>query len=829
MDKRKKGIFKRGLSVLLALMMVLSIGTVGVFASTTGGKTVTQLQAPAEDGLYYAEINLKNANSSGQNSMGNSALRGSSDFETKQPGDTAYSSMVVVENGKATALVEFMPMGFIGMYGMLAELNSLAVSNLTQFGYPDTNTTIETPVTVLSYHKTKDGLTVYDPFNKPDSSSLDAELSDKPYGHLMAVDVTPILIEGNEAPAAASDYTIDNAAYVSVYVPVMGSLGAGYQQARLQVDWTSLTPVENPENNLSYQLYLAKKVQQGNHTDSTWNALQNVISETETAINNIWLSQDLTLSGTGNNPQPVLNMEYPDEAQQQEMAAALSEAVSNLEERGDKTALNTLITEGEKKVQEDYTPDTWAAFAQALAAAKTVQSNADAGISEISAAVNMLETAMNALAARADTTALVALIAAAQATVNTGYSESSWNALQTAITNAQAVADNENATQEDVQAQLTALQSALDSLTTGSLDKNNLPDGTYSVYGEMIKMNRQESSMSNDAINHYIKLTVENGQYYLNMDFHGLSYLNRFGYLAELSYYENGYVFGEYGTISGTRTPAQVLSTQKNADGSDVIDEFNQAGGSSEGLLYPDRVKFPLVTDALADPDGYVPLHVFVPVMEDISAGTGEQDVLLKLDWSTLKATTDNDPNFSTEGTQSQTPAVDLTDAATGITVHADAGTFPQGARLVVEPITSGADYDKASAALLDTGKKFKLYNIHVVDAQGNEIQPNGAVTTSYPIPAGYNASRLAVYRMNEDGTKTLIKGTVENGVYSVMQKSFSQYALVETGSTITDAQNTANFPQTGDNTILGVLIFMALASAGAVAVTLLTKKRRAK
>ncbi|MFQ9440507.1 MAG: hypothetical protein ACLR13_05230 [Acutalibacteraceae bacterium] len=49
-------------------------------------------------------------------------------------------------------------------------------------------------------------------------------------------------------------------------------------------------------------------------------------------------------------------------------------------------------------------------------------------------------------------------------------------------------------------------------------------------------------------------------------------------------------------------------------------------------MLYPDQVKFPLVADALADPDGYVPLHVFVPVMEDISEGTGDQDVLLKLD-----------------------------------------------------------------------------------------------------------------------------------------------------------------------------------------------------
>ena len=200
----------------------------------------------------------------------------------------------------------------------------------------------------------------------------------------------------------------------------------------------------------------------------------------------------------------------------------------------------------------------------------------------------------------------------------------------------------------------------------GTLDKNNLEDGVYSVYGEMIKTNREEKSMSNDAINHYIKLTVEDGKYYLNMDFHGLAYLNKFGYLAELSYYDDGYTYGQYGTVEGTLIPATVLSTQKNADGSDLYDEFNQAGGSYEGKLYPDQIKFPLVADALADEDGYVPLHVFVPVMEDISAGTGDQDVLLKLDWSTLTETTEDDPNFEPEEPVEQSPAVDFTDSATG-------------------------------------------------------------------------------------------------------------------------------------------------------------------
>ena len=51
-----------------------------------------------------------------------------------------------------------------------------------------------------------------------------------------------------------------------------------------------------------------------------------------------------------------------------------------------------------------------------------------------------------------------------------------------------------------------------------------------------------------------------------------------------------------------------------------------------------------MIPEALKD--GYVPLQVFVPIMDAISSGTGTQPVFLKLDWSSLKATTADDPDF---------------------------------------------------------------------------------------------------------------------------------------------------------------------------------------
>ena len=75
MNRIRQSFVKRSLSALLALTMVLGMGIINVFAAEIGvenqngavtfaassNKNVTQLNAPVEDGVYYANINLKNA------------------------------------------------------------------------------------------------------------------------------------------------------------------------------------------------------------------------------------------------------------------------------------------------------------------------------------------------------------------------------------------------------------------------------------------------------------------------------------------------------------------------------------------------------------------------------------------------------------------------------------------------------------------------------------------------------------------------------------------------------------------------------------------------
>ena len=64
MNRTKAKFVRRGLSAFLALTMVLGMGIINVFAAGTDSnstnKNVTQLSAPVEDGVYYANITLHN-------------------------------------------------------------------------------------------------------------------------------------------------------------------------------------------------------------------------------------------------------------------------------------------------------------------------------------------------------------------------------------------------------------------------------------------------------------------------------------------------------------------------------------------------------------------------------------------------------------------------------------------------------------------------------------------------------------------------------------------------------------------------------------------------
>lgn len=162
------------------------------------------------------------------------------------------------------------------------------------------------------------------------------------------------------------------------------------------------------------------------------------------------------------------------------------------------------------------------------------------------------------------------------------------------------------------------------------LNIKKLKDGIYSIQGEMLKTDKETESMANKAFNHKICLTVKKGNYYLTLDFQGLNMNSQFGYLSKMKYFQTGYKLDRYGAPKGTLKNVTVESYQKDVKGKKVQDSF--------GTNYPDKVTFPLIKEALNQ--GYVPLQVFVPIMESISPGSGTQAMFLKLDLSSVKAVT---------------------------------------------------------------------------------------------------------------------------------------------------------------------------------------------
>lgn len=141
-------------------------------------------------------------------------------------------------------------------------------------------------------------------------------------------------------------------------------------------------------------------------------------------------------------------------------ADALQDAMESLVKRADNSNLVAAINSIKELDESRYQPDSWAALAQALAEAEKVAANRDATADEIEAAYTKLEAAYNALALRADMTAIDDMISKVEAMDANAHTAKSWKLVADALEAAKTVAANENATQEAVDAAARTLQAA---------------------------------------------------------------------------------------------------------------------------------------------------------------------------------------------------------------------------------------------------------------------------------------------------------------------------------------------------------------------------------
>lgn len=153
-----------------------------------------------------------------------------------------------------------------------------------------------------------------------------------------------------------------------------------------------------------------------------------------------------------------------------------------------------------------------------------------------------------------------------------------------------------------------------------------LANGSYTVKGSLLQPDGVTPSMADGALQKKITLDVKNGKYYAVLNFDKMKKGSVEGYLGSVKYYASGYIIDE-GAIHGELRNTDILSYHTDKKGKRIKDEY--------GTDYPKTVRFQVIPEAKLD--GTAPLQLTIPAMESFGEGAGTKDVLLKLDWSSVK------------------------------------------------------------------------------------------------------------------------------------------------------------------------------------------------
>lgn len=543
------------------------------------------------DGEYTVSGRMWHATSD-QPSMGNASL--------VQP-------MKVIRKGDSTTLeLEFVPLTTGLFTGYLYQLYYFP-SWTDDSTIPYKETPVELDVT--EYYEG-----VYDSYNDP-QKGLDAKAKGKLYPHYMKM------------PIEWGDSQI----WVQVYVPVMEAIstGSGLQYAKLQLDWNTLEQVSGAVTDKSG---LKERISEANGL-LTQLTSDKTFSDQQISM----LSAGIAAAGEVLEDMNAAQEEINNSAKALKSAMNLFKEESIAESEGDSTVVNKtglqmmLLAANGISQRQGYTAASMNNLNRAIENAKAVYDNSEASQTAVDQQIEELAAAIIAMELKTITVSdgIVASGGVSGSQSNDSEEEESSNKTTTE-SQKKADSDTDNPTEK-----------------TEQLNIKKLQDGIYSIQGEMVKIDKKTASMSNEAVNHTLKLAVKKGKYYLSMDFKGLTINSQLGYLGTLKYFKSGYKLDQYGAPKGKLGAVTVDSYQKDSKGELVKDNY--------GTNYPNQVTFPLISEALKD--GYVPLQVFVPIMEAISTGSGTQSVFLKLDFDSLKSATANDKAFQDNKTENSSAA----------------------------------------------------------------------------------------------------------------------------------------------------------------------------
>ncbi len=192
----------------------------------------------------------------------------------------------------------------------------------------------------------------------------------------------------------------------------------------------------------------AKKLEEKNYTPGTWAPFAEALKAAEEAYANEEATTEMV----------------------QNVVSALADATEKLVEKPSKDALKAAIDAAKELKEENYTPETWAPFTEALKAAEEVLANEEATAEMVQKAKDALVDATGKLVEVApepekpSKDALKVAIDAANALTKEDYTEETWAPFAEALKAAEKVYADEEATVEDVEKAVTDLQEAQNNL-----------------------------------------------------------------------------------------------------------------------------------------------------------------------------------------------------------------------------------------------------------------------------------------------------------------------------------------------------------------------------
>lgn len=233
----------------------------------------------------------------------------------------------------------------------------------------------------------------------------------------------------------------------------------------------------------------------------------------------------------------------------------------------------------------------------------------------------------------------------------------------------------------------------------------------------------------------------------------------------------------------------------------------------------------------------YVPVTFYVPDTPMDAAVGQTLYARLRFQWSTATATTagtlySNSTAAAGDSSITGQEIVELVleDEKSGTVIETNTGVLSDKAKLSVTELTSGTAYKAAEKALKNVDGEWKLYAIETL-VDGESVQPNGAVTLKIPA----ESKNVALYRINADGSKTLLRGDYEDGMYVVATTSLGDFALVElaeaaeASATPAAASAEVGEAEDGSGSGSGLLIGLIIAALGALLLLIIILVKRKK